>query len=107
MCALTNSRELSHPLTSVITKDGPMDLVCTDLMARLMKEIFLLKTKSKAIQSIHAYNMAIAVPLGRRIECKRCDKGGEYVGQKFKTLCRYSSIQVGYTATKTPQHNAE
>ena len=51
-----------------------------------MKEIYLLRNKSEAIESLHQYNMTVAVPLGLRIEIVRCDKGGEYIGKEVKTL---------------------
>lgn len=36
--------------------------------------------------------MAVAVPLGRRIQRLECNEGGEYIGQEFKTLFRDSGI---------------
>lgn len=45
-----------------------------------MKEVYLLKSKAEDAQSLHAYNMTVAAPLGRRIERLRCDKSGEYTG---------------------------
>ena len=49
--------------------------------------------------------MTVAVPLGLCIEIVRCDKGGEYIGKEFKTLCVNASINVEFTATNTPQQN--
>ena len=49
--------------------------------------------------------MTVAIPLGPRIEITRCDKGGEYIGKEFKTLCVNAGINVEYTATNTPQQN--
>ena len=70
-----------------------------------MKEVYLLRNKSKAAESLHQYNMTVAVPLGLRIETVRCDKGGEYIGKEFKTLFVNPGINVEYTATNTPQQN--
>ena len=70
-----------------------------------MKEVYLLRNKSEAAESLHQYNMTVAVPLGLRIEIVRCDKGGEYIGKEFKTLCVNAGINVEYTATNTPQQN--
>ena len=47
----------------------------TDGLSR-MKEVYLLKAKSETTQALHAYNMNVAGPLGRRIEIVRCDRGG-------------------------------
>ena len=49
--------------------------------------------------------MTVAVPLGLRIEIVRYDKGGEYIGKEFKTLCVNAGINVEYTGTNTPQQN--
>ena len=49
--------------------------------------------------------MTVAAPLGLRIENLRCDKGGEYTGQEFRTLCVGAGINIEYTATNTPQQN--
>ena len=70
-----------------------------------MKEVYLLRNKSEAAESLHQYNMTVAVPLGLRTEIVRCDKGGEYVVKEFKTLCVNAGINVEYTATSTPQQN--
>ena len=47
----------------------------------------------------------MAVPLRLRIETVRYDKGGEYTGKGFKTLCVNTGIDVECTATNTPQQN--
>ena len=70
-----------------------------------MKEVYLLRNKSEAAESLHQYNMTVTVPLGLRIEIVRCDKGGEYIGKEFKTLCVNAGINVEYTATNMPQQN--
>ena len=70
-----------------------------------MKKVYLLRNKSEAAESLHQYNMTVAVPLGLRIEIVRCNKGGEYIGIEFKTLCANAGINVKYTATNTPQQN--
>ena len=76
----------------------------TDDHSRI-KEVYLLRNKSEAAESLHQYNMIVAVPLGLRIEIVSCDKGGEYIGKEFKTLCVKAGINVEYTATNTPQQN--
>ena len=70
-----------------------------------MKEVYLLRNNSEAPESLHQYNMTVAIPLGLRIEIVRCDKGGEYIGKEFKTLCVHVGINVEYTTTNTPQQN--
>ena len=70
-----------------------------------MKEVYLLGNKSEAAESLHQYNITVAVPLELRIEIVRWNKGGEYIGKEFKTLCINASINVEYTTTNTPQQN--
>lgn len=70
-----------------------------------MKEIFLLKDKTEAAESLHQCNMTVAASLGFRIDNLRCDKGGEYTGEKFRTLCAGAGINIENTANNTPQQN--
>ena len=113
-----------HPKKSTRTTTRLTQLVYTDLMRPFtppakgeyryaskftddhsrMKEVYLLRNKSEAAESLHQYNMTVAVPLGTRIKIVRCDKGGEYVGE-FKIMCVNAGINVEYTATNTPQQN--
>ena len=103
----------------------PMQLIYTDLMGPFTppakggyryvrkftddysrrKEVYLLRNKSEAAESLHRYNMAVAVPLRLPIEIVRCDRGGEYIEKGFETLCVNAGINVEYTATNTPQQN--
>ena len=125
ICSVTKSKQQAHPKKSTRKTTRPMQLVYTDLMGPFtpaakggyrfvgkftddysrMKEIFLLKNKTEAAKSLHQYNMTVAAPLGLRIENLRCDKGGEYTGQEFRTLCVGAGINIEYTATNTPQQN--
>ena len=125
ICSVTKSKQQAHPKKSTRKTTRPMQLVYTDLMEPFtpaakggyrfvskftddysrMKEIFLLKNKTEAAESLHQYNMTVAAPLGLRIENLRCDKGGEHTGQEFRTLCVGAGINIEYTATNTPQQN--
>ena len=125
ICSVTKSKQQAHPKKSTRKTPRPMQLVYTDLMGPFtpaakggyrfvskftddysrMKEIFLLKNKTEAAESLHQYNMTVAAPLGLRIENLRCDKGGEYTGQEFRTLCVGAGINIEYTATNTPHQN--
>ena len=124
ICSVTKSKQQAHPKKSTRKTTRPMQLVYTDLMGPFtpaakggyrfvskftddysrIEEIFLLKNKTEAAESLHQYNMTVAAPLGLRIENLRCDKGGEYTGQEFRTLCVGAGINIEYTATNTPQH---
>ena len=123
--SVTKSKQQAHPKKSTRKTTRPTQLVYTDLMGPFtpaakgryrfvskftddysrMKEIFLLKNKTEAAESPHQYNMTVAAPLGLRIENLRCDKGGEYTGKEFRTLCVGAGINIEYTAINTPQQN--
>ena len=125
ICALSKSRQQAHPKKSTRTTTRPIQLVYTDRMRPFtpptkggypyaskftddysrMKEVYLLRNKPEAAESLQQYKMTVAVPLGLRIEIVRCDKGGEYIGNKFKTLRVNVGINIEYTATNTPQQN--
>ena len=125
ICALSKSRHEAHPKKSTRTTTRPTQLIYTDLMGPFtppakggyryvskftddysrMKEVYLLRNKSEAAESLHQYNMTVAVPLRLRIETVRYDKGGKYTGKDFKTLSVNTGTNVEYTATNTPQQN--
>lgn len=125
ICAISKSRQLAHPKKTTRKTTAPMQLVYTDNMGQItppakggfryackftdafsrMKEVYLLKAKSESVRALHAYNMHVAGPLGRRIEIVRCDRGGENVGSEFTTYCTDSGITIEYAATNTPQQN--
>ena len=125
ICVLSKSKQRAHPKKSTRTTTRPMQLIYTDLMGPFtppakggyryvskftddysrMKEVYLLRNKSAAAESLHQYNMTVAIPLGLRIKTVRCDKGGEYIRKEFKTLYVNAGINVEYTATNTPQQN--
>ena len=123
--ALSKNRQYAHPKKSTRTTTRPMQLIYTDLMGPFtspakggyryvskftddysrMKEVYLLQNKSEAAKLLHQYIMIVAVPLRLHIAIVRCDKGGEYIGKEFKTLCVNAGINVENTETNTPQQN--
>ena len=125
ICALSKRRQQAHPKKSTWTTTRSMQIIYTDLMGPFtppakggyryvskftddyphMKEVYLLRNKSEAAESLHQYNMTVAVPLRLRIEIVRCYKGGKYIGKEFKTLCVNAGINVEYTATNMSQQN--
>ena len=124
ICAVGKSTQKVHPKDQHKT-DEPTKLVYTDLVGHItpaarggykyvrkftddfsrLKEVFLLESKTEAVDSLHLYIVTVAVPLGLRIQRLTCDKGGEYISKDFKALCIISGISMEYTATATPQQN--
>ncbi|CAB1105885.1 unnamed protein product [Ectocarpus sp. CCAP 1310/34] len=125
ICAISKSRQLAHPEKTNRETTAPMQLVYTDNMGKTtplakggfgyvskftdayswMKEIYLLKAISETVRALHAYNMQVAAPLGRRIEIIRCESGGENVANEFTKYFMDSDITIEYAATNTPQQN--
>ena len=83
ICALSKSRQPAHPKNSTRTTTRPMQLIYTDLMGPFtspakggyryvskftddysrMKEVYLLRNKSDAAESLHQYNMTVGPSL--------------------------------------------
>ncbi|CAM9745946.1 unnamed protein product, partial [Sphacelaria rigidula] len=40
---------------------------------------------------------------GVRLERLRADKGGEFIGNDFRTYCRQTGILLEFASTNTPQ----
>ena len=102
-----------HPKKSTRTTTSPMQLIYTDLMTLFTPPAkggykYVIKCTDNYSRMNEIYllrNMTVAVPLELRIEIVRCDKGGEYIGKEFKTLCVNADINAEYTVTNTPQQN--
>ena len=45
----------------------------------------------------------MVVPSEFRVERLRADKGGEFIGNDFKTYCTQTGVLLKYTSTNTPQ----
>ena len=69
-----------------------------------MKEIFLLKSKDQAVDSLCLYTQTVAIPLGFRIQRVRADKRTKCISSAFQGFCNDSEIALGFVATVTPQH---
>lgn len=125
VCTTSKSKQLAHPKTTTRKTTRPMQLVYTDNMGPFtpaakggyryackftddfsrMKEAYLLKDKTETARALYSYNIHVAAALGFRLECLRCDRGGENTGKEFTTLCTASAIKIEYAATNTPQQN--
>ncbi|CAN0073645.1 unnamed protein product, partial [Sphacelaria rigidula] len=45
----------------------------------------------------------MVIPGGVRVEQLRADKGGEFIGNGFKSYCRQTGILLEFASTNTPQ----
>jgi len=113
---LTGKRGKSEELLDTIHSDvcGPMAL------AGLMGEryfttfidehsgriaISLLMQKSEVFERFKEYKAKVERETGRKIKSLRCDGGGEYTGNTFRTYLREHGITQHITPPYTPEHN--
>ena len=50
-------------------------------------EVFLLKEKNSAVDTVQLYNQAVVISSGLRLERLRADKEGENTGAAFRKYC--------------------
>ena len=123
ICAVGKSHQLAHPKTANNKVERAFQLVMTDLMGPMLPEalggfkyvckisdeytrwteIYLLKTKDGTLHAFQSYVQSTVIPGGVRVERVRADKGGEFIGNEFKSYCRQTGILLELASTNTPQ----
>ena len=118
--ALSKSGQHAHSKESTRTTTRPMQLIYTDLMGPFtppakrgyryvskftddysrMKEVYLLKNKSEATESLHQYSMTMVVSLGLHIEIVRCDKDAS-TSERSSVLCAPTPASTSSTSRPT------
>ena len=66
-------------------------------------EVFLLKEKNSAVDTVQLFNQAVIIPSGLRLERLRADKEGENTGAAFQKYCLDVGIKLEFASTNTPQ----
>ena len=66
-------------------------------------EVFLLKEKNSAVDTVQLYNQAVIIPSGLRLELLRADKKGDNTGAPFRKYCLDVGIKLEFASTNTPQ----
>ncbi|CAM9564750.1 unnamed protein product, partial [Sphacelaria rigidula] len=122
ICTVGKSRQLAHPKTANKVQRA-FQLVMTDLMGSIMPEalggfkygckisdgytrwteIYLKKSKGGTLHAFQSYVQSMVIPGGVRVERLRADKGGEFIGNEFKSYCRQTGILLEFASTNTPQ----
>ena len=123
VCTLGKSAQQAHPKRASYDVSRSFQLVTTDLMGPLSppalgrfryvsnfldqltkwNEVFLLKEKNSAVDTVQLYNQAVVIPSGLRLERLRADKGGENRGEAFRKYCLHVGIKLEFASTNTPQ----
>lgn len=70
-----------------------------------MTWVVLLKTKAEAAQAMANFLDTELGKYGRICEVVHPDRGGEFTGSKFTTVCTERGIRIVYAASATPEHN--
>ena len=114
----------THPKRASYDVSRPFQLVTTDLMGPLSppalggsryvskfldqltkwNEVFLLKEKNSAVDTVQLYNQTVVIPSGLSLlERLRADKEGENTGAAFRKYCLDVGIKLKFASTNTPQ----
>ena len=67
------------------------------------KEIFLIKLKSDAIETLKLFNQSLAIPTGLRLERLRGGRGTEYTARAFREYYLQIGVKLEFASTDTPQ----
>ncbi|CAM9776220.1 unnamed protein product, partial [Sphacelaria rigidula] len=123
ICAIGKSHQLDHPKTANNKVQRAFQLVMTDLMGPIMPEVlgglkytrkisdeytrwtevYLQKPKDGTLHAFQSYVQSMVIPGGVWVERLRADKGGEFIGNEFKSYCRQTGILLEFASTNTPQ----
>ena len=67
------------------------------------KEIFLIKAKSDAIDTVKLFNQSLVTLTGLRLERVRGDRGTEYTARAFRKYCFQIGVKLEFASTNTSQ----
>ena len=76
----------------------------TDDKTRISSVAFMTQ-KSEALEKFKDFQATVEGESGMRIGTLRTDRGGEYVGKKFKRYLRSQQIEHEETIANTPEQN--
>ena len=123
VCAIGKNAQQPHPKKATYDIKQPFRLVLADLMGPISppalggfqyvskfvdqqtkwKEIFFIKAKSNAIDTLKLFNQALPIPTGLRLERPRGDRGTEYTARAFREYCLQIGAKLEFASTNTPQ----
>lgn len=67
--------------------------------------VYLMREKSEALEKAKEFVEMAKTQFGRKPKILRSDRGGEYIGKKFKAFLKQNGIVGQLTAPYTPQQN--
>ena len=123
VCAIGKSAKQAHPKKATYDIKHPFQFVLADLMKPMSppalggfqyvskfvdqqtewKQIFIIKAKSDAIDTLKLFNSSLVIPTGLRLERLRGDRGTEYTARAFQEYCLQIGVKLEFASTNTPQ----
>ncbi|CAB0002740.1 unnamed protein product, partial [Nesidiocoris tenuis] len=64
-----------------------------------------MKSKSEVYDRFVEYVAMVTAKFGYKISHFRCDNGGEYSSDRFRSFCKKEGIQLDYTVARNPEQN--
>ena len=122
VCAIGKSAQQAHPKKTTYDIKQPFQLVLADLMGPMsppalggfqyvskivdqqtdLKEIFVIKAKSDAIDTLKLFNQSLVTLTGLRLERLRGDRGTEHTARAFRGYCLQIRVKLEFACTNTP-----
>ena len=62
-----------------------------------------METSDGALNAFQLFIQSMVIPGGVRVERVRSDKGGEFIGNEFKSYYRQTGVLLVFASTNTPQ----
>ena len=69
--------------------------------------VYVLKNKSEVFDKFRSFVLSVENLLNKRIKRLRCDNGGEYSSNQFKSFCEDRGIFIEYTTAYSPESNGK
>ena len=118
-------KQTKSPQVSIGSRSSrPLELIHTDVLEVLAESydgsryaltfiddftgfvtLYLLKRKDEVFDSFQEYYARAKALFNRGITEIRCDRGTEYLNNKFKNFCREKGIRIGATVGYSPKSN--
>ena len=96
--------DICGPITPSTLGGSRYFLPIVDDFSRLMW-VSMLKLKSDAMREFKCFKALAEVEKGKRIQCLRSDKGGDFTSEEFTEFCISQGIKRHLNATYSPKQN--
>lgn len=125
VCIISKQTRASHSRIIGRRSTKPLELVHSDVCGPISPEthdgkkyfvsfiddythmiiIYLIRNKHEVFNCFKKYNAYVTTHFSRKIATLRCDNGGEYRSEEFRTYCDQNGTKIQYTVKYTPELN--